>query len=40
MNKQEYMEQLKKRLKRLPGEDFERAVEYRSEERRVGKECL
>ena len=28
MNKQEYMEQLKKRLKRLPGEDFERAVEY------------
>lgn len=28
MNKQEYMEQLKKRLKRLPPEDFERAVEY------------
>lgn len=28
MNKQEYMEQLKKRLRRLPKEDFERAVEY------------
>ena len=28
MNKQQYMEQLKKRLRRLPEEDFERAVEY------------
>lgn len=28
MNKQEYMAQLKKKLKRLPKEDFSRAVEY------------
>lgn len=31
MNKQEYMEQLKAKLKRLPKEDFERAVEYYEE---------
>lgn len=31
MNRQAYMEQLKKKLKRLPKEDFERAVEYYEE---------
>lgn len=31
MTKKEYMEQLKARLKRLPKEDFERAVEYYEE---------
>lgn len=31
MKKEEYMRQLKKKLKRLPKEDFERAVEYYEE---------
>lgn len=31
MNKQEYMNQLKDRLKHLPKEDFERAIEYYEE---------
>lgn len=31
MNKQEYMKQLKEKLKRLPKEDFARAVEYYEE---------
>ena len=31
MNKQEYMNQLKERLRRLPKEDFARAVEYYEE---------
>ena len=31
MNKQEYMKQLKQCLRRLPKEDFERAVEYYEE---------
>lgn len=31
MNKQEYMKQLRERLKRLPKEDFARAIEYYEE---------
>lgn len=31
MNKQQYMKELKTRLKRLPQEDFERAIEYYEE---------
>ncbi len=31
MNKEEYLRQLKEKLKRLPREDFERAVEYYEE---------
>lgn len=31
MNKQEYMRQLESRLKKLPKEDFERAIEYYEE---------
>ena len=31
MNKEEYIRQLKEKLKRLPKEDFERAVEYYEE---------
>lgn len=31
MNKEEYMQQLRQKLKRLPQEDFERAVEYYEE---------
>ena len=31
MNKQEYMRQLEIKLKRLPKDDFERAIEYYEE---------
>ena len=31
MTRQEYMEELKKYLKRLPQEDFDNAIEYFSE---------